>query len=337
MAIALDSSAGEVHSDPYQYWRKNLLPIERVRELSTVRPGRVIFDTVRCWAAIFAAWTAVALWTEWWVVLLAIPVIGSRYYALFIIGHDGLHRRLFARRWVNDRYNDLFILGPIGAITHINDKNHLLHHRYLATDRDPDRTKHSCFNKTRLHELFGYLTGITSFVRSIKRVYFSRQPAQDGLAGDEHTLLDLAIVLAWQVVLVGGLTLAIGWWAFPVLWLVPVYVFTFLADNFRTFAEHSHPAPDHLVDEHRLITFLSHPLERLFIAPMNMNYHAVHHLYPSIPYFHLPAADREARQMSAAAGLVWRQSYLGYLLSYGKALPLDECRESAMTMAPQIK
>jgi fatty acid desaturase len=331
MSATQESPAHEVFADPYQYWRKNLLPIERVRAYSTLRPGRVIFDTIRCWAVILSAWTAVALWTEWWTVLLAIPIIGSRYYALFIIGHDGLHRRLFARRWLNDLYNDLFIIGPIGAITHINDKNHLNHHHYLATERDPDRHRHGCFNKTRLRELFGYLTGITSVYRSVKQVFFNKQPAGDGAARQGHTILDLAILLAWQVLLIGGLTWAIGWWAFPVLWLVPVYVFTFLADNFRTFAEHSYPAPDREMDDHRLITFLSHPLELLFVAPMNMNFHAVHHLYPSIPYFHLPAADREARQMPAASGLVWRQTYLGYLLSYCRALPLDKCRESQLT------
>ena len=86
MGATIDSPGAEVFADPYQHWRKNLLLIERVRELSTLRPGRVVFDTVRCWCIILAAWTIVALWPQWWVVLLAIPVIGSRYYALFIIG-----------------------------------------------------------------------------------------------------------------------------------------------------------------------------------------------------------------------------------------------------------
>jgi len=49
-------------------------------------------------------------------VLLAIPVIGNRYYALFIIGHDGMHRRLFPHIKRNDFWNDLLVLAPIGAI-----------------------------------------------------------------------------------------------------------------------------------------------------------------------------------------------------------------------------
>jgi hypothetical protein len=40
--------------------------------------------------------------------------------------------------------------------------------------------------------------------------------------------------------------------------------------------------------------------------------------------------------MPAASGLVWRQTYLGYLLSYGKALPLDACREGIPAGKPTI-
>jgi len=73
---------------------------------------------------------------------------------------------------------------------------------------------------------------------------------------------------------------------------------------------------------------VSNPLERLFVAPLNMNYHAAHHLWPSIPYYNLPLADAEIRQHPAAAGIEWRQTYLGYLLRYFRLLPLEECREA---------
>jgi len=39
-----------------------------------------------CWFVILAAWTAVALWPSVWLVLFAIPVIGTRYYGLFLVG-----------------------------------------------------------------------------------------------------------------------------------------------------------------------------------------------------------------------------------------------------------
>ena len=39
----------------YDPWRRTLLPPEQVRELSQLRPGRVVWDTVRSWALIFVA------------------------------------------------------------------------------------------------------------------------------------------------------------------------------------------------------------------------------------------------------------------------------------------
>jgi fatty acid desaturase len=334
MNAVLDDQVAEPIADPYQVFRKTLLPIGRVRELSALRPWRAVLDAAWCWSWIIAAWAVVALWPSWWTVLLAVPVVGSRYYALFLIGHDGLHRRLFPDHRANDLFNDLFALGPIGAITRLNGKNHLSHHRHLATPLDPDRHKHGCFNKSRRHELLGFLTGLTSVVRSVRHVFFPPPPGSGDV--ERYSPRDCVILVGWQVLLIGGLSAAVGWWAYPVLWLLPVYVFTFLADNFRSFAEHSQPRADDEADRHRLITFVSSPVERLFLAPMNMNCHTVHHLWPSIPYYNLPEADREIRQHPAARELEWRGSYLGYLNRYYRALPLYECRERRMSSGDAV-
>lgn len=315
--------------DPYWPWRQALLPPERVRELSQLRPWRVVVDTATAWGLIVLAWTAVARWPAWWSVLLALPVIGSRYYALFIIGHDGMHRRLFRRRWLNDLWNDLFCHGPIGAVTHVNNRNHLRHHQYLATELDPDRHKHACFNKVERHELLGFLAGVTGLVRTARNVFrppAGSVPRADDESAGGHTIRDLVILLVVQAAIAAGLTMAIGWWAYPVLWLLPVYLFTYLADNLRSFAEHSQPGRDAAADSHRLISYRSNPVERWFLAPHHMNLHAAHHLWPSIPYYHLPAADAEIRGRADPTALEWRGSYLGYVLRYWRAQPLEECR-----------
>jgi fatty acid desaturase len=118
-----------------------------------------------------------------------------------------------------------------------------------------------------------------------------------------------------------------------VLWLLPVFAFTFLMDNLRTFCEHSHPESDASADQHRLISYLSHPVERWFISPMNMNLHAIHHLWPSIPYYNLPEATRRVRSSTQPNPLEWRTSYLKYLWRYWRALPLEACRASAAQAA----
>lgn len=342
VAVTIDAPPrAKTRPDPYRPWRETLLSASRVRELSRPRPLRACRDAAVCWLAIVAAWALVAWWPTWWTVLLAIPVIGNRFYALFVIGHDGLHRRLFATSRANDLFADLVVFGPIGAITRLNNKNHLRHHRFFASEKDPDRHKYACIDKAEFVGLAEYLSGASSLLQSIRNAYLRREPLIEDVdrpaalgeelasRGDRYTLRDLAIIAGWQVALMGGLTATIGWWAYPVLWMAPLYLFTFVPDHFRSFAEHSRPEADEVADDRRLITYVSHPLERCLIAPMNMNLHAAHHLWPSIPYYNLPEADGEIRR-AAGAPLEWRGSYFAYLWTYLRRLPIDECRPASV-------
>ncbi len=327
------SAAQPAPVGPYHPFRKTLLTPQQIKELSTLRPWRSMTDIALCWFCILAAFALVTIHPAWWTVLLAIPVIGNRYYGLFLIGHDGMHRRVFPNVKRNDLWTDLLILAPIGAITRINNHNHLAHHRSLSTPQDPDRHKHACFNKSDRVELLEFLSGISSVWHSAKTVYASHHPTGSSAAATDpayigYTFRDFVLLAGWFIVLTVGLTWAIGWWAYPVLWLLPVYLFMFLCDSFRSFAEHSHPEGDRDSDRHRMISYISNPLERTFISPMNMNYHVVHHLWPSIPYYNLPEADRLIRLHPNSIAFEWRKSYFGYLFRYWSALPIAECKQA---------
>ena len=313
--------------DVYEQYRRTLLSPNRVRELSRLKPWRAVIETFWYWSWIVAAWTCVAIWPRWWVAAPAVLVIGMRFYALLIVAHDAIHRRLFSDVHWNDGFADWSIFGSVAGITRINNQNHLGHHRNLATPHDPDLHQFTCTNKHQWPLLAAQLSGLTSFYRSFKNVFLrgsshgQPNPSDSDL---KYTGRDLLLIVVWQIGLIGGLTWFVGWWAYPVLWMAPVYV-AFVLDNFRAFAEHSQPEPDALADQHRLITFDSNPWERMFVAPCNMNFHAAHHLWPSIPYYNLPQADREMRKLPAADDLEWRGTYVGYLLRYFRLLPLTDC------------
>jgi len=329
---AIEAAAESAPFSPYLPYRRTLLTPMQIKQLSTLRPWRAIVAVTLCWFCLVAAFALVAIHPAWWSVLLAIPVIGNRYYALFIIGHDGMHRRLFPNVRRNDFWTDLLILAPIGAITRINNRNHLAHHRNLATAQDPDRHKHACFNKADHAELLEFLSGFSSIWRSAKSVYLAHVHKKSSAtpvnsSTRQYSLRDFLMLAGWFIALAGGLTWLIGWWAYPVLWILPVYLFMFLGDNFRAFAEHSRPEKDRNSDEQRMISYISNPFERMLVAPMNMNYHAAHHLWPSIPYYNLPAADCLIRQHPDSIGLEWRKSYFGYLRRYWSALPIVECKQ----------
>lgn len=306
-----------LQTQAYAPYRKTLLTADQLESLNRLRPSRVLRDTLFLWCQILLAWTVVAISPTWWTALLAIPVVGTRYYALFIIGHDGLHRRLFESRRMNDGWNDIFILGPVGAITRLNRQNHMTHHMTLGLANDPDRYKYLAGDKTTFISLAFSLTGLRYVFRALANVFLPRAPP----GNSRYTLRDMVILLAWQAALIGGLTWAIGWWAYPAFWLLPVYVFTFTADIVRVFLEHSHPEPDsHSATRERLISFISNPLERRFFAPLNMNFHAAHHLWPGIPYYNLPDADRMMRaSIGSSDAILWRRSYMAYLLTFARA------------------
>ena len=44
---------------------------------------------------------------------------------------------------------------------------------------------------------------------------------------------------------------------------------------------------------------------------MNMNFHAAHHLWPSIPYYNLPVASRELHEHPLGTDIECCGSYLG--------------------------
>jgi len=320
-------AAGDPAKNNYLPYRRAFLSPTRIRELSTLRVSRALRDIAICWIWMLGVLAMVAIHPSWWTVLIAIPVVGNRYYALFIIGHDAMHRRFFPDIKRNDFWADLLVFAPIGAITRLNNRNHLAHHKYLTTALDPDRFKHVCFNKAEHTQMLAFLSGAATVWSAARAVFVTRGDAQSSSSSAHYTLRDFALLAGSFTVIAGGLSWFVGWWAYPVLWLFPIYTFMYLADNFRSFAEHSHPEGDLRADKHRLITYTSNPLERMLVAPMNMNFHTVHHLWPSIPYYNLPIADSEVRQSSGSEGLEWRNSYFAYLFRYWSALPLAECRE----------
>ncbi|HVX19008.1 MAG TPA: fatty acid desaturase [Acidimicrobiales bacterium] len=338
----LDGHPTDIPEVPMVVYRRTLLPPERVRELSRRRPWRVVADTALCWAIIVAAWLAAAAIGTWWAILLAVLVVGNRYYSLFIIGHDGMHRRLFADMGRNDLFTDVFVLAPILSITHLNNRNHMRHHQMLGSEADPDRHKHACFNKADLLGLIGYLTG-GSLAVNVFHVFVGQRsskgkaapataataaPSGAGSKRERYRVRDLVVLVACQAVLITGLTLLFGWWGYLVMWWVPVFAFALMADNLRTFAEHSHAESDAAADRHRLITNTPSRIERCVLSPMNMNFHAAHHLWPSIPYYNLAIADAEMRTADGADAITWRGSYLAHVWRYAKALPLPECRQA---------
>jgi fatty acid desaturase len=273
----------------YEPYRSSLLARTDLFRLYRLSPRRVIVDTLAAWGAILAAMAAVAVKPTWWMVALAVPVIGTRLYSLLIIAHDGLHRRLFGTVRANDLWNDLFILGSIGTITRLNRINHMRRHAELALPTDPDRFKYARAGRETPLRFLATLTCVPLLVKTVGNVLLPKQRTNENGAYSTsaipqkgYCLRDVAIIGSWQIALIGGLSWAIGWWAYPILWVIPV-VFAVCCDILRVFCEHSRLTDDDEADTTmRLVSYEANLLEKILFAPNNMNHHIAHHLWPSI-------------------------------------------------------
>lgn len=311
----------------YSPFRTSLISRDDLHRLNVLRPWIAMCHTIWRWALIVVAWVVVAKWPSIYTAVGAFFVVGINFYGLYIILHDGIHRRIFPSVWLNDLWNDVTMMAPIGAITHINRHNHMMHHRVTCLPDDPDRFKYVHEGKEPVMPFMSFLTGLTHLVPIVRNVFFERPAVASieatAVSRERYTARDVAILFVWQATLIGGLTYFISWWAYPLLWLAPAYALAYRADVVRVFCEHSMMTSDAAADESmRLVTYESNWFEKMFFAPHNMNFHMAHHLWPSIPYYNLPEADRLIRDSEYVcrgdSRLIWRKSYFEYIWSYAK-------------------
>ncbi len=271
---------------------------------------------------------AASLWREPAVWSAAIVVIGTQQYALQILHHDGMHRTLLRDRRRNDLLTRFVLSLPLFEVLAPFRRKHLDHHKHLGRTDDPDRYYHRTEGKHTLPRFVFFLCGVQALGGAVRgALRAGRRPdgaVVPGKPAGTSASADWLLVGVAQALIATGLTLLGGPLAYPLLWVLPFAIFVFLVQSVRSFAEHASPAPDAEADRAgRLVTFRSWWLERIVFAPNNMNYHAEHHLYPQVPYYHLPALREHLRDTREWAAVTERRSYLDFVWRYLRALPID--------------
>jgi fatty acid desaturase len=309
--------------DPNGIARQLLDPSDpRLRELCQRSPTRVWLALARCWLLIAAA-LALAAWRPGLLTFaLAFVVIGTQQYALSILSHEGKHRTLFASPAVNDAAALWLTSAPLGTDFLAERRVHLDHHQRLGDDDDPDRDLYRAADKADLASFLLYLSGATTLPGVRRRPATRLTPDTPSFAG---RIVKIALqrrhAIPAQLVIFGIFTFALKWWLYFPLWIAPLFFLLLIPQRIRQFCEHAQAElPDIAADPRRLVTYRPGPLERLFIAPFNMGYHAEHHLWAPVPWFHLPhlaALLPENRVIERRGG------YVAFLVHYFRRLPLE--------------
>ncbi|MFD8498249.1 fatty acid desaturase family protein [Amycolatopsis sp. NPDC059657] len=271
-----------------------VLGVAELRVLSTRRPARAMTAIARQWLGIVLAIFA-AHWVDtWWITVLAIVVIATRQHALAVLMHDGAHGLLLAGRSRNDIVSDLFLAFPLFVSTTLYRRHHLDHHRYLNTDRDPDRDLSALDRSTR--DWVKVFLGDASGVNILKTVdtldQFSLLPV---LRGNRQVAAKmgrrpLIMFAGFLAVVVAATVLTSSYVDLLLYWILPMLTALSFILRLRAVAEHVGCAETGGLEGTR--TVLANFVERWLFSPCRINYHLAHHLYPSVPFYNLPKLHR---------------------------------------------
>lgn len=296
-----------------------------LKRLSQLAPLRTLGALIGDWAVIIAV-IAVCEWTGSWIAwILAVFVIAGRMHALSGLIHDFAHYRFIADKRTSDWISDLFLAWPLLATIEGYRRNHLAHHRYANTGKDPDwviklgRREFTFPQEMRfaVFNLAGYFIGVSS-LRDM-RLALKRLQADDPFSRGYKL-----IRLAYYALIIVAVSMAGVWAEFAAYWLVPYFTVFFFLLYIRSVAEHFGETMDYATEFSGTRTVIPYFWERWIFCPHNLNYHLEHHLYPSVPYYRLP--ELSAALMRNAGFADTAHMTRGYVTGLVRELWLDGWR-----------
>ena len=275
--------------------RNTMLARERLADLSRLAPARVFRAVAFDYLVIASAIVASELWWSPGLYLLAVMTIGGRLMGIFSIGlHDGAHRLITRDRTRNDRFARLLLLPSlIVSLTEYREQ-HFAHHRHVNGATDPDfidyQNWYAASPWRRAWRLFAALIGLRVLI-PVARVV---------LRGAWYERL---VAVAVPAILVAGVVFDITAIRLITLyWIVPLITWAMFVNILRAIAEH-YPSGTSSREADQPV-FLTRDVkaswfDSAFVVTRGVNYHLTHHLFPSVPYYHLATLHREIASTKA--------------------------------------
>ncbi|MFL5254142.1 MAG: fatty acid desaturase family protein [Rhodopila sp.] len=274
---------------------RQLVPEEQLVRLRTRIEWKGMALVAHAWAVILGSIAVVALFPNPLTYILVVMLIGSRQLGLAILMHDGAHGCLSRNERRNIALSQWFCAWPIFADTLSYRRYHLAHHAHTQQPDDPDLVLSAPFPITRAsyrRKFWRDITGRTGLAQRKAQVLSALGDRSWPLGRRLRLFRErLGPQIVTNAVLWGGLALAGVWWAYPLLWLVPLLTWMMVITRIRNIAEHA-VVPDSDDPFRNTRTTVASLLERAFIAPYYVNYHLEHHLMFYVPCYNLPRLHR---------------------------------------------
>jgi len=257
---------------------------------------------------------------------LAAIVTGFAQNSLGVLMHEGAHHFFHPRRRVNDLLADVLVCWPIFNTVAGYRAPHFEHHRYSGSAGDPYLELYSGWASKRdlLLTLLRDASSLSAIAKFTSRV--SAAASNRDRSSSPGTTLGL---LAVQGIIFAIYAAATGrWWAYFVLWALPLMTFGQVLSRIRAAVEHMPRPGDPEVSRSTAPGWI----EYLLVAPHGYSFHFEHHVAPSIPYYRLAAAHRSLCDRGFA--FTDRELVSGYVTTFASlwlslASPLE--RRTALT------
>ena len=271
-----------------------------------------------CWAVIAAAIAVGVIWPL--LIPICVMVIGTRQLGLAILMHEAAHGALHPNQKVNDWLGHWLCAVPVGASLAAYRPYHLSHHRFAQQPEDPDLVLSAPFPvrpASLRRKIIRDLTGQTFFKQRILLPIAMRRQVQTSEKAHDYEAVvtgrSVLPVLLVNLAFLLGLSLIGLWWAWFVLWLLPMATWFPMVTRIRNIAEHA-CVEGSASDPYRAArTTLARWWERAFIAPYWVNFHAEHHLFMYVACWNLPRLHRAVAATPKAAGMEVAPGYLSVL------------------------
>lgn len=205
-----------------------------------------------------------------WVGMLANSIVG---YVAFSVGHDAIHRSISKNKRIND------LIGQIGlllVLPYVDIRlfrwTHILHHRFAGGDRDPDQAFNGAWYTLPFRWMF---IDVAYFLYAMKNADKISKPF----------LKNSIRIFALVAIVIASLSYAGYGKEILMLWFIPSrFILMFLGFSFFWL-----PHVPHNVSQEENFTLATTIREghEWLLGPVlqYQNYHLVHHLYPTTPFY----------------------------------------------------
>ncbi|PIS10464.1 MAG: hypothetical protein COT73_09230 [Bdellovibrio sp. CG10_big_fil_rev_8_21_14_0_10_47_8] len=271
-------------------YQASSLDVTKVKILSVLRERKGLLYFITDWLVILSCSLICEHFFSWPLYLITALIIASRQHALLVLVHDAAHYRITSSKTMNDLTANFFAGFPCFIGTHSYRLHHLQHHQHLNTELDPDwaRKIHQPewqfpMPKRMLARILfqqvligGYEWVVLTSTMLLKNLHLS---AKDPRKKEGLLLATYFMAMFGLAIYFNLFHQLIFYWLIPLLTLFP------LIQRIRSISEHFAVDRDRILNRTRNISTTW--IERFFFSPHSVNWHLVHHLYPSVPHYNL--------------------------------------------------